>query len=193
MVRDERKIWKGKGSGWRGEAIRHSLSARGIKSAGRSREGLRSLLSEVVERKHAIKQLKDTNKPLLRSMDQYLQFKRTRKGLGRLYSFDDIRRIRLDVIRSGDQSSIAKADDFWKKIVAYEESGFIPIRRFTKEEKSFFRGRRKIDNSIPLSARETKSVRSFGFSVPEKLQPAKKLTKAERLKTRLLNDEEKYF
>lgn len=188
MVNDISKF-KRTGRGWRGEAIRHSLSARGIKSAGQSREGLRFLLSDVIEKKNAIKRARDSNKPLLRSMDQYLQFKRTRGGLGRLYSFDDIRRIRQDIIKSGDEKSIQKANDFWRKIVAYEESGFIPIRRFSKDEKSFFRGRRKIDRGIPLSVKESKSVKSFGFGIPEKLQPAKKLTKVERLRTRMLNDQ----
>jgi len=179
--------FKRTGRGWRADAIRHSLAARGIKTTGRSREGLRSLLSDVIEKKSVIKRLKDTNKPLLRSMDQYLQFRRTRSGLGRLYSFDDIRRIRNDIIKSGDKSSIEKADVIWRKIVAYDESGFIPIRRFTKEEKAFFRGRRKIDDRVPLSKLESKSIKSFGFGVPERLQPAKKLTKVERFKTRVLN------
>ena len=157
-VIDPKVLRRKTGRGWRLESTRHALSARGIKTSGLSPSKLSTARVIVLQERQRQVNLRRENKPKVSVLVQYLNFKRTRKGMGRLYSINDVRNINQEIIRSGDKHSIKRAADLMNKIEAYEASGFRPRIQPTKLERTKVRALRKLEANKRLTVPEKKSL-----------------------------------
>lgn len=165
-----RDIRRKAGRGWRFDSIRHSLAARGISTRGLSQAKLRTIQLKSIEQKKHQKILRRQNKSLLRVLEQYLLYKRKLRGMGSLYSLNDIKITRDQIIRSGDDLSIKKANDLWHKIQAYERAEFVPKIKRPKLQRAYFRAIDKMKIREPLTHLERRSlVKAEGKSFVKKL------------------------
>lgn len=187
-----RTIRTGKGRGWTYESLRHSLAARGIKTKGLERSSLEKLAFQLEEARKLEKSQRAQNKSLLRVLEQYLMWRRTRRGVGGVYSLDDIRVTRDQILRSGDAYSIDKANQLWNKIQGYEKSGFEPMYRPPKLERAYLRALDKLKTRTRLTNLETKALmrregKPFVRELIKKGQPLPKPRVLKIRKTELIN------
>ncbi len=124
------------GPGWRLDSTRHSLAARGIKTSGLSSSKLSDIRMIALQRRKKELNLRRENKPHLNVLMQYLAYRRTFKGVGRLYSIFDARKAHADIKKSGDRYSIKKADDIMQQIEVYHAADFVPRVKLTKLERA---------------------------------------------------------
>jgi hypothetical protein len=148
--------------GWFYEPVRHSLAARGLTTKGRKQSDIQHLIFEADKQKKELLDARRKNKLNIRILDQYLWWLRKGKGIGSLYSRNDVDRARSEILRSNDQWSIDRANDVFNSIQAYERSGFVPTRQFTKLERAFVRANQKQFTGTKLTPLEIKGLKKHG-------------------------------
>lgn len=148
----------GKGRGWSMESLRHSLAARGVRTTGLSKPALQRIQFQLEDAKKRELASRRGNRNLLRVLEQYLLWRRTRRGVGGVYSLDDIRLTKEQILRSGDPYSIEKVNQLWDKIQSYERAGFEPAYRPPKLERAYSRALDKLKTKSKLTHLETRAL-----------------------------------
>ena len=171
-----RRLRRGRGKGWMLESLRHALAARGIKTRGLGRPALERIYFQLSEEKKKEMLARAENRNLLRVLEQYLLWRRTRRGAGGVYSLNDVRVTRDQIIRSGDTFSIDKANALWDKIQTYEQAGFEPVLRAPRLERAYHRALDKLKTRTKLTHLETRALmrhegKSFVQELIKKGQP----------------------